>query len=175
MRKIKGVVQVGAEILRQKAKPVKELDSSLKKLIQKMKKILREADGIGLAAPQVGESKRVILVGTEDEEVAKKLGLPLRVLIHPQILRQAKEEEEAEEGCLSFMDPEIRAKVPRPIWIEVEALDERFRPVRFRAEGLLSRVICHEVDHLEGILFTDRADPRSIYEVKEEDEEGLKV
>jgi peptide deformylase len=169
-QKVDGVEQVGNKILKQKALSVPHFGEREKAIVAKMKEILIKASGIGLAAPQIGESKQIILVGTPDKKLQKELGMGFFVLINPKIIDQSEEEEIVEEGCLSFMQPEIRAKVARPLYIKVEAHNEKGQLIELEAFDLMARSICHEVDHLHGVLFTDKADPASIYEYKVEGE-----
>jgi len=169
---INQVVQVGSDILRKKALLVPHLGKKEKVIIAKMKKILLDSKGIGLAAPQIGENKQIILVGTQDKKAQKELGIGFFVLINPQIISMSRDEEIVEEGCLSFMAPELRAEVSRPMEIEIKALNEKGEPVELKLNGLLARSVLHEIDHLNGILFTDKADPGSIYEAKNEDEKA---
>lgn len=170
-KKVNGVVQVGDKILKGKAMPVPYFGDKEKAIVKKMKEILIKANGIGLAAPQIDENKQIILAGTPDKKLQKELQIGFFILINPKIINKSSEEEKIEEGCLSFMEPEIRGKVSRPIFIKVKALNEKNQLIELEAFGLLARSICHEIDHLNGILFTDRADPATIYERKETDEE----
>lgn len=153
----------GTDVLRAIAKSVNELDNATIKLIVNMFETMNKANGIGLAATQVGELSRVIVVDITDVEEDKDRGAadppesqnsaPKRlVLINPEIV----EEEGSwtmEEGCLSF--PEVRADVVRSEKIKVRFRDGDYRQQELIAEGLLARVILHETDHLDGILFID--------------------
>jgi len=165
-KKVKNVIQIGNPILRQKAKSVFKIGPKEKAITLKMRQILKETQGIGLAAPQIGKSLKIILVGTENKKDQKELGLKFYVLINPKIISKSKETEPLEEGCLSFQKPEIRGLVERSIKTEVKALDENGKKITLKAKNMLARSILHEIDHLNGILFTDRAIPRSIHEVK---------
>jgi peptide deformylase len=134
------------KILRQKAKKVADVrDVKLQQLILNMSETMKEKDGIGLAAPQVGENLRIIVINTQDGVLA---------LINPRILIKSLKREEMEEGCLSF--PKIFGIVRRPVKILISALNKDGKRVRFTAKGFLARVIQHEVDHLNGILFIDK-------------------
>jgi len=134
-------------ILRKKCQEVKEVTPEIRKLGEDMIETMtrNEPEGIGLAAPQVGVSKRVIVVQTEKEPV---------ILVNPKITKRSKETEIMEEGCLSF--PGLWLKIKRAKSAEVEALDKNGKEIKIKAEGLSARVLQHEIDHLDGILFIDR-------------------
>ncbi|MFQ5899120.1 MAG: peptide deformylase [Candidatus Methylomirabilia bacterium] len=134
--------------LRRKAEPVSAITPEIKQLIADMVETMYDQIGIGLAAPQLGISLRVVVVNDEQ-------GASPRALINPAITAQGGRAV-AEEGCLSI--PGIFAPVERAEWVELEALDDDGHPLKFQARGLQARVIQHEVDHLDGILFIDRLD-----------------
>lgn len=138
-----------AAMLRRKARPVGKVTAEVQRLIDEMIAVMRLANGVGLAAPQVGESRRVFVAEVEER---------VHVVVDPQIVR-SEGEEIATEGCLSI--PGIVADVPRAQRVVVKGKNRRGRGITLEAEGLLSRVIQHEVDHLEGILFLDRVVDRS--------------
>jgi len=143
---------VGDKVLRKVAEPVSRITPDLSKLISDMFETMKESNGIGLAAPQVGVSKRVIVISVpmEDEGVHKA------ALINPEIAQYSVEEDIVEEGCLSV--PGVVAEVKRPVAIKVRAIDGiKKKKTNFEAEGLLARCIMHEIDHLDGKLFIDRA------------------
>jgi peptide deformylase len=142
---------LGAEVLRRRAAEVEEIDDELRALVQDMFETMYDAEGIGLAGPQVGVSRRVIVVDLHEEG-----GRPL-ALINPVISAPSTETDRVEEGCLSI--PGVSASVERPIRIAVDALTPTGEPVRIEAEGMLARCLQHEVDHLDGILFIDRISP----------------
>lgn len=145
-----------AGVLRRKAKPVGRVTRQIKELIDGMIEVMHNAGGVGLAAPQVGVSKRVIVA-----EVAERL----HVLVDPQIIAAAGEEVGI-EGCLSI--PGIVAEVPRAARVTVRGKNRKGKGIRVTAEGLLARVLQHEVDHLDGVLFLDRVvDKSTIREVAE--------
>lgn len=134
-----------APILRKKTFPVSlPISDEIKKLILDMKKIVREKNGIGLAAPQAGKSLCLIVVNLEDKKFA---------LINPKITRRSFRKEIAEEGCLSL--PGFYINIKRPKRITVKYFNEKSKKIKLKAEGLLARVIQHEVDHLYGILIKD--------------------
>lgn len=140
------IVEIGAEVLREKAKEVKEVNSAITKLLDNMLDTMRQAEGIGLAAPQIGVSKRVIVVEVDDVLVE---------LINPVILEK-EGRSTAEEGCLSI--PNMTGDVTRAAKVRVQGLNRQGKSVDIQAEKLLARALQHEIDHLEGILFVDVAD-----------------
>jgi peptide deformylase len=135
-------------VLRVKCSDVTELDDKLRKLAADMVETMHAAPGVGLAAPQVGVELRLAVVDTSVGEDPNQI----HVLINPQIVRREGLETES-EGCLSL--PGISDKVDRPTSITVRAVDLEGKPMEINAEGWLARVFCHEIDHLDGILFTD--------------------
>ena len=144
----------GDPVLRKKAKPVRAVDAELQALIEAMIEAMWEDDGAGLAAPQLGVCARVIVVhppGREDDEVLR--------LINPRIIA-AEGTQQGTEGCLSL--PTLRAEVERHQQVQVEALTPAGEELTLEAEGLLARVLQHEIDHLNGVLFIDRADKDSL-------------
>ncbi len=140
----------GSEVLRTKTQPIAEVSDQTIQLIQDMFATMREASGIGLAANQVGREERLLVVDISDAEENKE-AKPL-VIINPEILAEDGEAE-LEEGCLSI--PEIRDKVTRAENIRVRFRDANFKKQEIEADGMLARVILHEIDHLDGVLFTD--------------------
>ncbi len=151
----------GDPVLRKKAQPVSEVTPRLKQLAEDMLETMYEAPGIGLAAPQVGESIRLIVVDiTREEDPVKQP----HILFNPEIIPES-EPVEIEEGCLSV--PGIFAEVLRPEVITVKAINAEGQPVELKKiDGMLSRCIQHEVDHLNGVLFVDKlkAADRALYE-----------
>ncbi len=148
-------------VLRRKARPVNQISGTIRKLVEDMFETMNAGGGVGLAAPQVGVSKRVIIVDTK--EVGEKLAC-----INPKIVSMSKNDLcPYNEGCLSLPDMEAEVIRPRRVTLEYTTLDGE--PSRVEAEGLLARVIQHECDHLEGILFVDRVDsPRKRQALAEE-------
>jgi peptide deformylase len=143
---------IGDPILTRKAEPVAVVDEEIIRLARDMVETIYTAPGIGLAAPQVGVGKRVIVADTSVGENPADL----HILINPEIV--AKEGEAVcEEGCLSV--PGIREKVVRPYRVKVRGLDLEGRPIEVEGEDLLARALCHEVDHLDGILFVEKLSP----------------
>ncbi len=142
---------MGDPVLRQKAEPLPGVDDETRRLIRDMFDTMYQEDGVGLAAPQVGVSQRVIVVDPREAD-AKPLGI-----VNPVIVEATDEVDRGEEGCLSI--PGLKDIVERAASIVVEGLDADGQPLRLEAEGLLARVLQHEVDHLDGVLFVDRVSP----------------
>lgn len=140
------IVILGNEVLRQHAAPVADINGEVKDLAQRMIETMVRGKGIGLAAPQVGLASRLFVVGIEGD-------VP-RVFINPSLLETSADLSDYEEGCLSI--PGVYSKVSRSANIRIQAWNERGRPFTLDADGLLARVILHEYDHLEGVLFIDR-------------------
>jgi len=145
---------LGSDILRRRADDVPGPDEELDRLIDDMFETMYENKGIGLAGPQVGVGKRVIVVDVNDEG-GEKLG-PF-ALLNPRIVEQGTELDKHEEGCLSI--PNVTGVVERPWHVVVEGLDRRGEPVTLEADGMLARCLQHEIDHLDGVLFIDRLSP----------------
>ena len=135
-------------VLRQKAESVESIDEDVRDIVEAMTEAMYRDDGVGLAAPQVGISKRIIVVDA---------GEGWMCLINPVIMELGKEEDRIEEGCLSF--PGIRVAITRPTNVTVTALSEQGNPIEVKAEGLIARVLQHEIDHLNGVLIIDHASP----------------
>lgn len=142
---------LGSEVLRRRAEEIPEIDDELRAFVADMFRTMYEAEGIGLAAPQVGVSRRVVVVDLQREDVA-----PF-ALVNPRIVESSRETDKAEEGCLSI--PGVSAAVERPTRVVVEGLDLEGSPVRLEADELLGRCLQHEIDHLDGVLFIDRISP----------------
>lgn len=135
-------------ILRQKARRVGKIDESLQNLIDDMVDTMRKANGVGLAANQVGVLQRVVVIEIPDEE-------QVRVLINPEITRR-EGERVVEEGCLSI--PGYRGELTRSLKVRVRALDQHGKQIRIKAEGLLAQALEHETDHINGTLYIDHLD-----------------
>lgn len=143
------ITKLGEDILRQKAEPVPEVTDEIRKLCEDMFETMDAADGVGLAAPQVGLPLRMFVLMADDDV--------RRVFINPQIIKTSSEVGEYDEGCLSL--PKIYETIVRPVAVTVQALNENGKPFTLDADGLLARIIQHEYDHLDGIIFIDRGDP----------------
>ncbi len=140
----------GDPVLKSRATPVKEFDESLEHLAEEMMRVMREAEGVGLAANQIGRLKRIFVAAHEDEEYA---------IVNPVIEERSETTEKDIEGCLSI--PETRVEVERPTAVTVSGQGPSGEPVRVEAEGLLARIFQHEIDHLDGVLILDRTDRES--------------
>jgi peptide deformylase len=140
---------MGDEILRGKAKPIESFDAELTKLGQKMSEVMYEANGVGLAAPQVGLLKRIIVVDVE----YKEKGMHPIVMVNPEIIMHSSAMCTREEGCLSV--PDYYADVTRPEAVKVAYFDVKGNRHVMEATGNLARCVQHEIDHLDGKLFTD--------------------
>lgn len=155
------IIEIPHSVLRKRARKVRRIDQSVIRLANSMVDTLREAGGIGLAANQVGELKRIIVLQLPEEDEA-------RIYVNPEILK-AEGEREVEEGCLSI--PGYRGKIIRSITIRFGALDHSSRKIRIDANGLLAQALEHEVDHLNGILYTDHLrSHEDFYMIEEYDE-----
>lgn len=153
------VRKTGDEILRKKSKEVVSLTDNLKNLIVDMKETMEKLGGCGLAAVQVGVLKKIIICAPEE-------GKDIVVLINPEIISSSDELIEDSEGCLSVDG--YRGKVLRPKSIVVKAKDENMNDIEFDAEDFFARVICHEVDHLNGVLYTDKVVDGTLEEINDE-------
>jgi peptide deformylase len=147
---LRRIIRKGDISLKKKSRPVTEFNARLHILLNDMLETLKEADGVGLAAPQVGILRRVVIVAdiSGEEPVYHEL-------VNPRIVER-EGEQIGPEGCLSL--PNIWGVVTRPEKVKVEAQDRYGAPVTLEAEGLLARACCHELDHLEGVLFDEIAD-----------------
>ncbi len=140
----------GDPVLKTRAAPVETFDDALAHLAEEMLTTMREHEGVGLAANQVGRLRRILVAATEDEEY---------VIVNPQIEEAAQDTEKAVEGCLSI--PDIQVEVERPTAITLSGQDAMGSPLRIEASGLLARIFQHELDHLNGVLILDRTDRES--------------
>jgi peptide deformylase len=143
---------LGDRVLRQPAKRIAKVDQSIRNLAKEMLQTMYSENGIGLAAPQVGVNKQLIVIDCEPDEAAT----PPLILINPEIVRFGEQLCKIEEGCLSV--PGVYMDVIRPELVEVAYKDEHGRPQKLQAQELLSRCIQHEMDHLNGVMFVDRVD-----------------
>jgi peptide deformylase len=143
------------EVLRRKARPVTAFDAKLQSLVEDMIETMRAAPGVGLAAPQVAVPERVIVVEYPEDDEDEGAAPRLFVMVNPEIVKASPETEAGVEGCLSI--PGLVGEVERSLSVTVKGLNRRGQPMRVRARGWLARVFQHEIDHLNGVLFTDRA------------------
>jgi peptide deformylase len=139
-------------VLRMQGREVEEFDDDLARLVERMTRLMTDANGVGLAATQVGVLRRVFVFRARDEEEA-------RVVVNPQIVGRGREKEVDEEGCLSLQG--ILVPVERHVQVTVAGVDERGAEVRYELGDLPARVAQHEVDHLDGVLILDRTTPES--------------
>ena len=144
---------LGDPVLRRKARRVEKVTLATRETVEAMWEIMYEANGIGLAAPQVGLSQRIILADTRepDEKIA---------LVNPEIVWVSSELAKMKEGCLSI--PGVEGEVIRPARVLIRAIGLDGKPVEMKASGLFARVFQHEVDHLNGVLFPDRVTPAEL-------------
>lgn len=147
------IVLLGDPVLRKEAVEVESFDDDLRALVRDMFETMYHAEGIGLAAPQVGLSKRVLVVDLRrDEGVDERLAL-----INPRIVWHSDDTDKQPEGCLSM--PGLEEVVLRPWAVRVEGFDPEGNEIEIEADDLLSRCLQHEIDHLDGVLFSDRVSP----------------
>jgi peptide deformylase len=155
---------VGDPVLRERAKPVAAFDGTLAELSKRMVRVMHDAPGIGLAAPQIGVARRVIVYDVERPVT----------LVNPEIVTQSAETEVMDEGCLSV--PGAVVAVERPVRIRVRASDVRGRPLEYDADDLEARVIQHEIDHLDGVLILERTSreerARALRELRDDERAG---
>jgi peptide deformylase len=147
-----GLHYLGDRVLRLPAKRIAKVDDEVRKLAKQMLQTMYSEDGIGLAAPQVGVHKQILVIDCDLENATT----PPLIMINPTITSQSKDVCVIQEGCLSI--PKIFLDVTRPEVIEVSYKDEQGRPRKMVAKDLIARVIQHEIDHLNGVLFVDRVD-----------------
>ena len=143
---IRKIVIYPAEVLEKKCRPVVKFDRKLAKLLDDMYDTMIEHDGVGLAAPQIGIDKRIAIVDIDDE-------LGTIEMINPRIINTSGEQT-GPEGCLSF--PDLFGEVTRPNYVKIEAFDRKGKKFTLEAEEFLARAIQHEIDHLDGVLFTSK-------------------
>ena len=173
---LRKIVTLPEPVLRRKAKAVTQFDKNLQTVIDDMVETMREAPGVGLAAPQIGLSERLIVVEyyehEEDEEKENEEEAPKKVwaVLNPEIVKASEEKVMGIEGCLSI--PNLVGEVERHAEIQIKGLNRHGKPMKLKAKGWLARIFQHEIDHLNGVLFPDRATrvwqpPQKIEEEKE--------
>lgn len=155
---IKNIVTVENKLLRRKSKRIDRIDDEVLELIQDLKDTLYSGDGVGLAAPQIGILKRAFIIDLRD-------GNGPLILLNPKILKKIGKYEDG-EGCLSY--PGYEGIVVRPRKVVVSGMNEKGENVQYEATGLMARAICHETDHLDGILYMDLA--KKMYKIPTQDE-----
>jgi peptide deformylase len=139
-------------VLRMKAKEAEDLDESVSELAERMTRVMDEARGVGLAAPQIGILRRVLVYRTGEEDAVV-------ALVNPRLVASSEQVEAADEGCLSLGAASVVVEVERPTAVTVEGLTPTGEDLRIEAEGLEARVLQHELDHLDGVLTIDRTTP----------------
>lgn len=149
---IRKVVVLGSDTLRKKSKPVVMFDESLWELLDDMKATMIERKGVGISAVQVGILRRAVVIELEDGKYLE--------IINPQILKTRGKVKDS-EGCLSV--PGFYCDVTRPKYVKITALDRHGKPFEFEATDYLARCVCHELDHLDGVLFVDYTDEGKVY------------
>lgn len=157
---LRNIRVMGDEMLGKVCREVKEVNDRTKELIMDMLETMYEANGVGLAAPQVGVLRRIVVIDVTGED-------PI-VLINPRIT-ESSGEQTGYEGCLSV--PGKTGVVTRPNYVKVVALDEEMQPIEIEGTELLARAICHEVEHLDGHLYVERVEGELMDQVPEEEEE----
>ena len=148
----RNVVTIGNEILRKKSKPVVDFDQSLWDLLDDMKQTMIETRGVGIAAVQVGVLRRAIVIATQPKQYLE--------IINPQIIKTRGKTVDV-EGCLSV--PNFYCDVERPKYVKIIAQDRNGQPFEFEAKDYLARCVCHELDHLEGVLYVDLTEEGKMY------------
>jgi len=162
---IRIIREEGDEILKKKSREVEKIDEKVLELIQDMIETMHKLDGVGLAAVQVGVLKRIVVIDLYEE------GVPPYIFINPEIVKE-KGEQTVDEGCLSF--PNKFAKIVRPKEVTLRALNEKGEKIEVKAKDLLAQAICHEVDHLNGIVFVDKIIPGTLETVTQEQQQEKK-
>ncbi len=157
---LRQIVYLPEPILRRKAKPVTKFDKDLQTLIDDMIETMRDAPGVGLAAPQVNIPLQLTVIEyaegeDEEENEGKELKKKLFVLVNPEIVKVSEEKVMGVEGCLSI--PGLVGEVERHETIQVKALNRHGQPVKHKVSGWMARIFQHEIDHLHGVLYTDKA------------------
>jgi len=148
---VRRIVLLGEEVLREPGVEVDEFDDDLRKLVEDMLATMYYAEGIGLAAPQIGVSLRVCVLDLNDEDDPEA---GRWVFVNPVIVEASDEVDKASEGCLSI--PEMEDVVTRSVRVTVRGFDTEGQAIEVEADGLLARALQHEIDHLDGVLFIDR-------------------
>ena len=166
---IREIRKIGDPVLRRKARKVEKVSKDTQKLLDDMIETMRAGNGVGLAAPQIGVLQRALVVEIEADEKIPGSGITY-ALINPEIVQRSEETWVGQEGCLSI--PGWRGEVERPYRIAIKAMDREGKRIRLEAEGWVARVLQHEIDHLEGVLFIDKlVAPDRVWRVEEGKEE----
>jgi peptide deformylase len=149
------------ELLRKKSRTVEKFNDRIRTLVEDMKETMEKADGVGLAAPQVGILRRVIVINVDER---------ILVLINPEI-RESEGEQEEYEGCLSV--PNLYGIVRRPLRVDVRGINDEGHIADYDLRGLAARAVCHEIDHLDGVLFLDKVEPGTLKNISMDHESGF--
>jgi len=174
---VRTIVTLPEPVLYRKARPITKFDQDLQTLIDDMIDTMREAPGVGLAAPQVGISQRLIVIEYADQpeedegEEPKKVKPKLYAVINPEIVKTSEETVMGVEGCLSV--PSLVGEVERFEEVQIKGLNRHGQPMKIKAKGWLARIFQHEVDHLNGVIFTQRAE--RVWKPETEEEENDRV
>lgn len=147
---LRNIREIGERVLEKNCRPVTEITPKIVDLVNDMLETMYEANGVGLAAPQVGMLKRIVVIDVDPEEVNPY------IMINPEIIETSEETQTGEEGCLSV--PGKSGVVTRPMRVKARALDLNLEPYEIEGEGLLARAICHELDHLDGVLYVTKVE-----------------
>lgn len=161
------ILQIGNPILRRRGVQVKRFDDGLARLAEDMIETMHAASGVGLAAPQVGVSTRLIVVEMPDSEDYPHPG-ERWVVCNPEVVKASQETEVGQEGCLSVAG--YVGMVERPTAVTIKGQDLQGRKIRVKADGFLARAFLHEIDHLSGVLYVDRAEKDTVMTVEEYEE-----
>ncbi len=170
---VREIIGTDNPVLRRKGKKIQKITPETTRLIDDMVETMRQAPGVGLAAPQVAQSVRLFVAELEQDPELPGSG-KLYVVINPEYLYKSEEMTSGVEGCLSV--PGYAGEVERHTKVAIKGLDPRGRKIKLEAEGWLARVFQHEIDHLDGVLFTDHiSDPAQVWRVQEGEEELAEV
>jgi peptide deformylase len=172
---LRTIVMLPDPVLRRKARAVTTFDKKLQTLVDDMVETMREAPGVGLAAPQVGISERLLVVEYYENEKAEEAEGEAKkkvwVLVNPEIVKASEEKVMGVEGCLSV--PNLVGEVERHESVQIKALNRRGQAMRVKASGWLARIFQHEIDHLNGVVFTDLATRVWIPQTEEEKQDKV--
>ncbi|NMC53254.1 MAG: peptide deformylase [Chloroflexi bacterium] len=163
---IREIALVPEPVLRRKARKLTDFGPETQKLIDDMVETMREAPGVGLAAPQIAESLQLVVVEFAEDEEDEDAKPKLFVVANPEIVKRSEETVTGIEGCLSI--PGLVGDVERNEAVEIKALNRHGKPIKIKASGWLARIFQHEIDHLDGVLYTDRA--TRVWQPREEEE-----
>jgi len=164
---VKKTSQIGERVIRTKAKAVKDsLSKEVQKTIKDLVDSMRDKDLVGMAAPQIGKGERIFVTEIRETKYRKRAKKrdpdPLRIFINPKVVSFSKKEVKDFEGCGSVVSAGLFGVVQRPESLVVRALNENGEKFELEAKGLLARIIQHEMDHINGVVFTDKADPKTL-------------